>query len=165
MKAIASFCGAALIALSMAACKQAPPVAPDTHDADVKALTDLEAQWSKTSQPINVEKALTYYADDAVMMTPGSDAVKGKGAIGNEMKMVPKESAITLQFQTTKADVSKSGDLGYTWGTYQLIATNSVTHKVVFQDHGSYVKVYRKQADESWKAVEDIASSAVEHKM
>jgi hypothetical protein len=29
------------------ACTQAPPTPPDTHDADLQALKDTEAAWSK----------------------------------------------------------------------------------------------------------------------
>lgn len=161
MKALAALCGAAVVAFAISACNQAPPpAAPDTHDADVKAITDLEAQWSKAAQANDVEKGLTYYADDAVMMVPGMDAVQGKEAIGNSMHAMTKDPAFSLAFQTTKADVSKSGDVGYTWGAYQMTATDPATHKAL-HDHGSYVTVYRKQADGSWKAVEDIATSAV----
>jgi ketosteroid isomerase-like protein len=57
-------------------------------------------------------------------------------------------------------DVAKSGDLGYTQGSYKLTVTDPTTHKII-NDHGSYVTTYRKQADGSWKAVADIATSEV----
>ena len=144
----------------MTACNQTPPAPPDTHDADVKAISEIEAQWSKATAANDVEKSVSYYADDAVLMTPGMDAVQGKPAISAAMQTMAKDPAFSLRFQTSKADVAKSGELGYTWGTYQLTATDSSTHKVI-NDHGSYVTTYRKQADGSWKAVADIASSAV----
>ncbi|MFZ0745911.1 MAG: SgcJ/EcaC family oxidoreductase [Terracidiphilus sp.] len=161
MKAIATLCGATLIALSMAACNQAPPAAPDTHDADVKAISDLEAQWSKDYAARDAGKIAAYYADDAVLMTPGSEATSGKDAIASSMKEVfAKDPAFSLQFKTSKVDVAKSGDVGYSWGTYQLTMSNPAGKGTV-NDHGSYVTVYRKEADGSWKAVEDIATTAV----
>ena len=161
MKALARLCGAAVVAFTMSACNQAPPpAAPDTHDADVKALTDFEAQWIQDYAANNLDKALANYADNAVLIAPGTEAVQGKDAITAEMKGMAKDPAFSLQFQTKNVDVSKSGDVGYTWGTYQMTATDPATHKVM-HDHGSYVTVYRKQADGSWKAVEDIASSGV----
>jgi len=160
MKAIATLCGATLIALSMAACNQAAPPAPDTHDADVKAISDTEAQWSTDYASKDPNKIAAYYADDAVLMTPGMEAASGKDAIAGFMKGMANDPAFSLQFKASKVEVAKSGDVGYSWGTYQLTATDSATHKVI-HDHGSYVTVYRKQADGSWKAVEDIATSAV----
>ena len=67
---------------------------------------------------------------------------------------------MSLTFQASKVDVAKSGELGYTQGSYKMTVTDPVTHKVV-NDHGSYVTAYRKQAEGSWKAVSDIATSEV----
>lgn len=50
--------------------------------------------------------------------------------------------------------------MGYTQGSYEMAVTDPATHKVI-HDHGSYVTAYRKQADGSWKAEADIATSSV----
>jgi len=160
MKAFATLCSTAVLALALTACNQAPPTPPDTHDADVKALSDLETEWTKATAANDMDKALGYYAEDAVLIAPGMDAVQGKQAISATMRAMGKDPAFSLHFQTTKADVAKSGDMGYTWGVYQMTVTDSATHKPM-NDHGSYATVYKKQADGSWKAVLDIASSAV----
>lgn len=160
MKVLATLCSAGLIALMMTACNQTPPPAPDAHEADVKAISILEAQWSKATAANNVDQALTYYADDAVLIAPGMEAAQGKDAITAAMKGMAKDPAFSLQFQTKDVDVAKSGDMGYSWGTYQLTVSNPAG-KGTLTDHGSYVTVYRKRADGSWKAVEDIASSAL----
>ena len=160
MKAIATLCGATLIAMSLAACNQAAPPAPDTHDADVKAISDTDAQWSKDYAAKDADKIAAYYADDAVLMVPGMAATNGKDAIRNALKPMMADPAMSLTFQATKVEVAKSGDLAYTQGSYQLTVTDPTTHKPI-QDHGSYVTTYRKQADGSWKAVADIATSAV----
>ena len=160
MKVLVTLCGATILAWTIIACNQAPATPPDTHDADVKAISDTEAQWSQAAGANDVEKVVGYYADDAVLMAPGMEAVQGKEAIGSAMRAMAKDPAFSLHFKTTKADVAKSGELGYTWGTYEMTATDPATHKVM-HDHGSYVTTYRKQADGSWKAEADIASSAV----
>jgi uncharacterized protein (TIGR02246 family) len=160
MKALATLCGTALIAFTMVACNQAPPPPPDTHDADVKAISDLEAQWSKDAASKDADKMAAYYADNAVLMVPGMEAARGKDAIRGAFKQLFADPAASLTFQASTVDVAKSGDLGYTQGTYQLTMTNPATHKVL-NDHGSYVTDYRKQADGSWKAVADITVSAV----
>lgn len=160
MKALATLCATAVVALTMTACNQAPPPPPDTHDADVKALNDIETEWSKATATNDIQKAVGYYADDAVLMAPGGDAVQGKQAITSNMQAMSKDPAFSLKFQTTKTDVAKSGDVGYTWGVYQLTVSDPTTHKPI-NDHGSYATVYKKQADGSWKAEIDIASSAV----
>src|SRR5579859_6104403 len=84
MKSLALLCGTAAMAFGMAACNQTPPVAttaPDTHDADVKAINDNEAQWNSDWAAKDGDKILAHYADDAVLMAPGMEALKGKDAI------------------------------------------------------------------------------------
>ena len=160
MKTLATLCCATVIALSMAACNPAPPPPPDTHDADVKAITDTEVQANQAWAAKDADKIMAFYADDAILMTPGADMVHGKDAIRESMKGMLSDPAISLTFQSSKVDVAKSGDLGYTAGTYKLTVTDPSTHKPI-NDHGTYVTTFRKQADGSWKAVADIASSSV----
>jgi uncharacterized protein (TIGR02246 family) len=161
MKAVATLCSTALVALMITACTPPPPPAPpDTHDADVKAINDLETQWNKDYVARDGDKIAGYYADDAVLMAPGMEALHGKDAIHNGAKQMVADPAFSLKFQADRVDVAKSGDVAYSQGSYQMAGTDPATHKVI-NDHGSYVTTYHKQPDGSWKAVADIATSAV----
>jgi uncharacterized protein (TIGR02246 family) len=153
----------AVIAASLTGCNQAPPAAtvlPDTHDDDVKAISDNETQWNQDWAAKDVDKILAHYADDAILMAPGAEAAKGKDAIKSGLSGMVADKALSLTFKASKVDVAKSGDIGVTQGDYQMTFTDPATHKVM-NDHGTYVTTYRKQADGSWKAVNDIATSAV----
>jgi len=161
MKSLALLCGTAAIVVAMSACNQAPQpaaAAPDTHDADVKAISDYETQWNSEWAAKDADKVLAHYADDAIVMTPGEAPMKGKDAIKGGLGGMMSDKALSLSFKATKVDVAKSGDLAYTQGDYELTVTNPKTHKPV-TDHGTYVTTYRKQADGTWKAVVDIATS------
>lgn len=163
MKVLPLFCATAAIAFAMTGCNQAPPAPiapPDTHDADVKAITDLETQANSDWAAKNADKLLGFYADDGVLMAPGGETLKGKDAIKGGINGMLADKALSLTFKSTRVDVAKSGDLGYTQGDYQLTVTDPATHKVV-HDHGTYVTTFRKQPDGSWKAVADIATSSV----
>jgi uncharacterized protein (TIGR02246 family) len=164
MKPLALICGAAAIALSLTACRQEPPTpttaAPDTHNADIKTITDDEVQWNSDWAAKDAAKILGHYADDAVLMAPGMEALKGRDAIKGGLEGMLADKALTLKFKATNVVVSTAGDLAYTQGDYTMTATDPATHKVQ-NDHGSYVTTYRKQPDGSWKAVADIATSAV----
>jgi len=82
MKVLAALCGTAVVLFSMAGCSPAPtPAPPDTHDADVKAISDLEAKQVADFGAKNIEALIAFYADDAVLMTPGGPSAKGKDAI------------------------------------------------------------------------------------
>ena len=156
MKIYAMSCAMALIALAMTGCNQAA----DTRDADATAIKSYETQWNQDWAAKDAAKLAAYYADDAVLMAPGAPATAGKDAIVSELKGMLSDPALSLQFKTAKVEVAKSGDMAYSQGSYILAMTDPQSHQVV-HDHGSYVTTYRKQADGSWKAVEDIATSEV----
>jgi len=51
----------------------------------------------------------------------------------------------------TGGDVSQSGDLGYTYGTYKITDASQVT------EQGSYVRIWKKEGGE-WRIVLDVAN-------
>ncbi len=155
MKQLAALCAMTALAITLTACTQ-----PDTHDADVKAVQDNETQWNADFAAKDADKIIAHYADDAVLMSPGMQSASGKDAIRNVIKGMTSDPALSLKFQSSKVEVAKSGDVAYTQGTYTMTMTDPQTKQVI-NDHGSYVTTYRKQADGSWKAVADIASSEV----
>ena len=156
MRKIASMACIAGIAMVMVACNQAP----DTHDADVQAIKTLETNWNQDYASKNPDKIGAYYADDAVLMAPGMEAVTGKDAIHTMLTHFVSDSALSLKFQSSRVDAAKSGEVAYSQGAYTMTMTDPNTKQVV-TDRGSYVTVYHKQADGSWKVVSDIASSSV----
>jgi uncharacterized protein (TIGR02246 family) len=156
MKKIVSLACVAGIAMVMAACNQAP----DTHDADVQAIKNLETTWNQDYASKSADKIAAYYADDAVLMAPGMAPAAGKDAIHTMIGQMVTDPALTLKFQSSKVYAAKSGDLAYSQGSYTMTMTDPNTKKVM-NDHGSYVTVYHKQADGSWKVVSDISTSEV----
>ena len=144
---------AGLAVLCLAGC--APT---DNRQADIQSLKDNEARWNQEYAAKDLDKIAAHYASDAVLMGPGVPAAAGPEAIRKTLGEMVADPALSLQFQASRVEVSKSGDIGYTHGSYQMTMTDPATKKVI-QDHGSYVTTYRKQADGSWKAVADIATS------
>jgi ketosteroid isomerase-like protein len=59
-----------------------------------------------------------------------------------------------LQWSPTKANMSASGDLGYTAGSYALTMNDATGRPAI--ERGKYIEVWKKQSDGSWKALEDI---------
>lgn len=156
MKRLLTLCAAAAIALTAVACNETA----DTHDADVKAVLASEAQWNQDWLAKDSNKIMAHYADDAVLIVPGTPAVNGKDSIAKSLAGMLTDPALSLKFQAAKTDVAKSGDLAYTQGSYTLTLTDPQTKQII-NDHGNYVTTYRKQADGAWKAVADIATSDV----
>jgi uncharacterized protein (TIGR02246 family) len=156
MKRFATLCAISAMAFTISACNQTP----DTHDADVKAIQDNEAQWNQDYAAKDNDKIVAHYADDAILIVPGTPSSSGREAIRNALKEMVSDPAMSLKFHPSRVEVAKSGDVAYTQGTYTLTLTDPQTKQLI-NDHGSYVTTYRKQPDGTWKAVADIATSEV----
>jgi len=145
------------LAVIVAGCHQAPPPpALDTHDADVKAIRDVETACNQALAAKDLDKVAALYADDASVFLPDAPVVNGMAAIKATWKPMMEDKNFSLSFVSDKVDVAKSGDLGYSQGTNTWTMTDPKTKKVI-TEKGKYVTVYKKQADGGWKAVADIA--------
>jgi len=151
-----SWAAAFALAVVLAGCKQAPPPAPDTHDADVKAMRDAEIACNQALAVKDLDKVVALYADDASVFLQDAPVVNGMAAIKATWKPMMEDKNFSLSFVSDKVDVAKSGDLGYSQGTNTWTMTDPKTKKVL-TGKGKYVTVFKKQADGSWKAVADIA--------
>jgi len=144
--------------MAVIGCTQTQPTPtsqPDTRIADQKAISDGEAAWSAAWKARDIEKIVGNYADDAIVMDPDTPAIKGKDAIRASAKQFLDDKNFSLTFATSEVEVSKSGDLAYSHGTFAATQTGAKTGKPV-KETGKYVTVYRKTADGSWKAILDI---------
>lgn len=130
---------------------------PDTREADVKTLKDLESAWVKTAATKDVDGFLAYYADDAQLLVPNAPLFTGKTAMKDPIKQLMSDPNFSLTFLPARVEVAKSGDLAYTQGAYKMSFSDQRGNK--FEDEGKYLTVWRKQADGTWKAIEDTNMS------
>lgn len=133
---------------------QAPAPPPDTRKADEAAIRAASADWNKAAQARDLDKAASYYAEDAVFLVDKGALVKGKNSIRMVWKDILAPTAPTLTFTTTFVEVARSGDIGYEYGTAEFTTTNKKGKPTV--EKAKYATVWKKQADGSWKAVVDI---------
>jgi uncharacterized protein (TIGR02246 family) len=141
-------------------CNTAPPAPAADVAAEQAKIREAEAADMKSWAAKDVEGVLSFYADDATLMTPGMAAMKGKDAMRPVLKTLLADPNLKLEFSSQRIEVSKAGDVAFSQGTYQMTLTDAKTKKPV-TDKGSYVTAYKKQADGSWKAVSDINVSEV----
>jgi uncharacterized protein (TIGR02246 family) len=140
--------------LILTGCSQSP--APDSREADARALREGEvAAFVKDWGGKDVDRIAAHYTNDGNLIVPNSPMMTGKDAIGKAMKDVLADPNWSLALQPVQVEVSRGGDLGYTRGTYVLTATDPASKKAV-TEKGRFVSIFRKEADGSWKAVQDI---------
>ncbi len=138
---------------------QKPVAPPDTRKADEAAIRAASAAWSKASEAKDLEKSVSYYADDAVFLVDKGALVKTKDAIRLAWKDLVAPDGPTLTFTTTFVEVARSGDIGYEYGTYDLTTPSKKGPPKV--DKGKYATVWKKQADGNWKAIVDIDNTGI----
>jgi ketosteroid isomerase-like protein len=126
--------------------------AADSKTADEQAIRVADAEWSKVAGAKDLDKTVSYYADDAVVLPPNQPMVTSKDGIRNLWKGFL-DSLTDIGWKTTRAETSKSGNMGYLIGTYAM------TMKDGTRDTGKYCEVWKKQADGKWKVVADMFSS------
>jgi uncharacterized protein (TIGR02246 family) len=144
---------AALFALALACAARAA----GTRSTDEQAIRDLDAQWSAAAGAKDVDKVVSYYADDAVVFPPNAPSAATTEAIRTAWREMLTTPGAAISWKATKVEVAKSGDMAYSTGTYQL-AMNDPTGKPIY-DRGKYVEVWKKKADGKWKVAVDIWNS------
>ena len=130
------------LALIVSSCGQQTP--PDTRAADESAIRALDAQWEKAAAAKDVDGTVSYYSDDASLLAPNTPIAGSKQAIRAAWASLLGPD-VSLSWQANKVEVSRSSDLAYIVGVYQLAMKDPQGKPAT--DHGKFVEVWKKQAD------------------
>jgi ketosteroid isomerase-like protein len=111
------------------------------------ALVKMEDEFSKhLAAKTTVDAFLSYLADDVRLFRTGAFPAVGREAAGAMLAAKPG----VLTWQVTKAEVSRSGDLGYSYGSYEFKAGDGKA------ESGNYLRIWKKQPDGKWKVMLDL---------
>lgn len=91
--------------------------------------------------------AILFYADTNIVKFEGQRLpVIGKAAF--EKSFDKNKDIKTISWKPVNAEVAQSGDLGYTWGNWKLVAPDTTYY-------GNYFTAWKKQKDGKWKVTLD----------
>ena len=131
----------------------------DRREADARALREGEvAAFVKDWGGKDADRVAVHFTDDGNLMVPNAPVMTGKDGIGKGMKGAMADPNWSLGMEPVQVEVSRSNDLGYVRGTYVLTATDPASTKVA-TEKGRFVAIFRKQADGSWKAAQQISNA------
>jgi len=122
-----------------------------------QALRDADAAWSKAAGSKDLDKTVSYYSADAIVLPPNAPIATTKEEIKKIWQDMLASPGLAISWKATKVEVAKSGDLGFVSGTYEL-TMNDATGKPA-TDKGKYVEVWEKKADGKWKCGTDTWNS------
>ena len=151
----------AVIAVVMGAAGLGVRSSADEKAATAETLRQLEGEFMKAAAEKGSEGYMSYYAEDAVEVPNGEDAIQGKANIAKTMGFLD-DKKNQLTWTPVGADISSSGDLGYTWGTFEFRSKDQDGKPTV--EHGKYTSIWKKQKDASWKVVLDMGNASPEKK-
>ncbi|MEO5647961.1 MAG: DUF4440 domain-containing protein [Chitinophagaceae bacterium] len=144
-----------LIFSAMVSCNQQQV---DTKSEGEK-LMQTSRDWSKAVATRDANKILSYWTDDAVVMSADAPVVKGKEGIRSMVEGSFKNPGFQISWEPERAEISKSGDLGYLMENTKISTKDSLgTAKV---QYFNAVTIWKKAADGSWKCVVDVLSPEI----
>jgi len=118
-----------------------------------KELIAIDNAFSTLSKKRGMNHAfLAFVAEGGVLLSPNKMPIVGKEKIN--LLFQNDDSETEFSWEPLYADVSKSGELGYTYGTYQIINAES-------SKKGTYVSIWKKDSNGKWKFIFDSGNEGL----
>lgn len=122
-------------------------------------LLNTDIAFSNRSIEVGNHQAfLEYAAPDAVLLRENSYPVVGKVEL-KKLYSGLSDSTYRLTWKPSYVKVSKSGDLGYTFGIYLLEFTDGDQKGHI--SRGTYCSIWEKNAKGEWRFVLDTGNSGL----
>jgi len=147
---IALVAAAAVVLLTAGYCEPAGLSDADKAAIDSVVVHALEiANGSKDWMAY----ASAYYAEDGMMMPPNGEPVQGFAAIAAEFEAMPPFSDLT--FETLEIE----GACDMAWARGKFTVVWMIPGMDPMPDEGSYLEIWKRQADGSWRVARDVFNS------
>lgn len=129
---------------------------PRSAGADAATLVQQEKAFETATATHGPDGWVSYITDSSASFPPGELIQLGRDAERRAITGTLSDTSRHLQWTPTYEYMAQSGDLGYTYGYYRL---RGRTTKGKVQDQtGTYVTIWRRQPDSSWKVAVDVGS-------
>ena len=126
-------------------------------EAEERRLMETSREWSQVAQSRDVERILAYWAEDAVILSPGEPERRGKAAIRAYLRDSLEVPGFRVRWEPLEATVAASGDLGYLVERTEVTVTGPEGQPVTQQFRA--LTVWRKNADGAWRNIVDISNA------
>ncbi len=127
----------------------------DPADAATAALLQVDRDFAKTGVAKNIDGFMSYLTEDVRFYSAGVMRT-GKLPFREGWAKGFADPNWSITWAPLYAEAAQSADLGYTTGSFEVHDKSSDGTPVVRK--GSYVTIWRKQPDGTWKVALDIGS-------
>jgi len=137
------------------------PAVSASPKATAETLKQLEGEFMKAAADKGSQGYMSYYAENSVELPNGAPLISGKANIAQSMDFLDSKDN-RLQWTPVGADISASGDIGYTYGNFEFHSKDTEGKPHV--DYGKYTSIWKLQPDGTWKVVLDMGNASPEPK-
>ena len=123
-------------------------------EAERAAILATDRPWQEAIAARDVERAVSFWADDAVVMPQGQPSLAGKDAIRGFVAESFKVPGFGLRWETTSVTVAPHGELAYALARTTTTFNGPDGKPVAVR--GKAATVWRKGSDGRWLCVVDI---------
>jgi uncharacterized protein (TIGR02246 family) len=125
--------------------------------AEEKKLLQRDAEWADLATAgKDVDKIVSYWTDDAVIIMPGQPIVQGKAAIRAYVTSSLSNPIFKIHWKSTKVTFSPDGKMAYMPGTDEMTVPGPNGAPITLHLRG--VAIWRVDADGQWRCVVDISN-------
>ncbi len=124
-------------------------------EIETELLLDADRAFSRMSEEDGFKTAYMHMLDsNGVLLRPGYMPIAGADAV--EFLSRVNDADYTMKWRPKGGALAKSLDMGYTFGTYTITPKNG--DAVIA---GTYINVWKKQADGNWRYVLNSGNEGV----
>jgi len=123
--------------------------------AEKERLLRRDAEWAQAaSEGRDVERILSYWTEDAVVLPPGLPSVVGKAALRQYVEGSMQIPGFKITWESDDVTFSPDGQLAY------MFSRNAVTVNAPdgapITSEGRAVTIWRRESDGEWRCAVDI---------
>ena len=120
-------------------------------------LLRRDAEWADLATAgKDVDKIVSYWSDDAVLMLPGQPVIEGKAAIRAYVASCLSNPVFKIHWKSRKVTFSPDGKMAYMPGTDEMTVPGSKGAPMTLHLRG--IAIWRLDADGQWRCVVDISN-------
>lgn len=117
-------------------------------------IVQAEAEFNQMATDQGIPAAFEAFAADDAAILRGDSLIRGREAIKKYYdQRYDGKDKIVLTWKPDFVEVAASGDLGYTYGSYKYVITDTIGN--VKTSTGTFHTVWQRQSDGSWRYVWD----------
>ena len=125
-------------------------------NVEIEAVRKADSDWLQAASDKDIDQLLSFYDNDAMWLLPNEPIIRGKEAIRKRWSQWFEVPGSFITWKPIKVEVSSSGDLAYSLGTFDARYKNKDGEIVNFS--GEYVAVWKKMNNTQWKLAVDISN-------